>query len=61
MKNFIESVEVLKKYNKENFHIEHSITVGLVLGWFAKENGLSIDEIEYWKRVGLMHDVVLKC
>ncbi len=57
MKNFIESIEVLKKYNKEHFHIEHSLTVGLVLGWFAKDMGLSEEEIEYWKTVGLMHDI----
>ena len=46
MKNFGESVEVLKKYNKEPFHIEHGVTVGLVLGYFAKEAGLSDEEVE---------------
>lgn len=57
MKTFKESIEVLKKYNKEPFHIEHSITVGLVLGWFAKKYGLSDEEVEYWKIVGLLHDI----
>lgn len=57
MKSFIESLEVLKKYNKEIFHIEHGITVGLVLGWFAKEKGLTDEEVEYWKTVGLLHDI----
>lgn len=57
MKNFIESVEVLKKYNKEHYHVEHSITVGLVLYWFAKDKGLSDEEAEYWKIVGLLHDI----
>ena len=57
MKNFNESLEVLKKYNKEPFHIEHGITVGLVLGWFAKNKGLSENEVEYWKVVGLLHDI----
>ena len=57
MKNFKESIEVLKKYNKEPYHIEHSITVGLVLGYFAKDKGLSDEEVEYWKTVGLLHDI----
>ena len=57
MKYFTESLEVLKKYNKEAFHIEHGITVGLVLSWFAKEAGLSDEEVEYWKTVGLLHDI----
>lgn len=57
MNNFVESIEVLKKYNKEPFHIEHGITVGLVLGWFAKDEGKSDEEVEYWKTVGLLHDI----
>lgn len=57
MKDFKESLEVLKKYNKEPFHIEHGVTVGLVMGWFAKDMGLSPEEQEYWKIVGLLHDV----
>lgn len=57
MKNFNESLEVLKKYNKEPFHIEHGVTVGLVMGWFAKDMGLSTEEQEYWKVVGLLHDI----
>ena len=57
MKSFNESIEVLKKYNKEPFHIEHGITVGMVLGWFAKNAGMSDEEVEYWKTVGLLHDI----
>lgn len=57
MKSFDESLEVLKKYNKEPFHIEHGVTVGLVMGWFAKDKGLSEEEQEYWKTVGLLHDI----
>lgn len=57
MKDFNESLEVLKKYNKEPFHIEHGVTVGLVMGWFAKDMGLSVEEQEYWKTVGLLHDI----
>ena len=57
MKSFNESIDVLKKYNKEPYHIEHGITVGLVLGYFAKKQGMSESEIEYWKTVGLLHDI----
>lgn len=28
------------KYNKEHFHIEHGVTIGLALGLFANEAGL---------------------
>ncbi|MCQ2609250.1 MAG: hydrolase [Lachnospiraceae bacterium] len=57
MKNFNESLEVLKKYNKEPFHIEHGVTVGKVMKWFAKDQGLSDEEQEHWSIVGLLHDI----
>ena len=57
MKSFNESIDILKKYNKEPYHIEHGITVGLVLGYFAKKQGMSESEREYWKTVGLLHDI----
>ena len=31
--------ELLKKYNKEPFHIQHGETVSKVMGEFAKEYG----------------------
>lgn len=33
------AIELLKKYNKEEFHIRHAITVELVMEYFAKELG----------------------
>ncbi len=57
MKSFEEALEVVKKYNKEHFHIEHGVTVGYVLYWFAKDIGLSEEEAQYWKLVGLLHDI----
>ena len=33
------AVELLKKYNKEEFHIRHAYTVENVMRYFAKENG----------------------
>ncbi|MBO4725801.1 MAG: hydrolase [Firmicutes bacterium] len=48
--------ELLKKYNKEEFHIQHALTVEAVMQWFAGELGYG-DEAEYWGIVGLLHDI----
>lgn len=47
---------LLKKYNKDPFHLQHAITVEAVMKWFAKEEGYE-DEAEYWGIVGLLHDI----
>ncbi len=39
------AIELLKKYNKEEFHIRHAITVEEVMKYFAKQ--LGYDE-EFW-------------
>lgn len=51
-----EAFTLLKKYNKEPFHIQHALTVEGVMKWFAKELGYGEDE-EYWGIVGLLHDI----
>ncbi|MGI6722438.1 MAG: hydrolase [Anaerovoracaceae bacterium] len=48
--------ELLKKYNKEPFHIQHGLTLEGVMKWFAGQKGYA-DEAEYWGIVGLLHDV----
>lgn len=48
------ALELLKKYNKEEFHIRHALTVEGVMKFFAKE--LGYDE-EFWGLVGLLHDI----
>ncbi len=48
--------ELLKKYNKDSFHLQHAVTVEGVMKWFAKELGYGADE-EYWGIVGLLHDI----
>jgi predicted hydrolase (HD superfamily) len=48
--------ELLKKHNKDPFHIQHGITVEHVMGWYAKELGYG-DEADYWGIVGLLHDI----
>lgn len=47
---------LLTQYNKESFHLRHSITVEQVMGWFACKLGYA-DEVEFWSMVGLLHDV----
>jgi len=46
--------ELLLKYNKEKYHIQHAVTVEEVMKWFAKELGYDAD---YWGIVGLLHDI----
>ena len=48
--------ELLKKYNKDPFHIQHALTVEAVMRWFAVEQGYA-QEAEYWGIVGLLHDI----
>lgn len=48
--------ELLTKYNKEPFHIQHALTVEGVMKWYAKELGYGEEE-EFWGIVGLLHDV----
>ena len=51
-----EALELLKKYNKDPFHIQHAFTVEAVMKWYAKELGYDEEE-EYWGIVGLLHDI----
>lgn len=51
-----EAFILLKKYNKEPFHIQHALTVEGVMKWFASELGYE-DDAEYWGIVGLLHDI----
>lgn len=50
------ALELLKKYNKDPFHIQHAFTVEAVMKWFATEQGYAADA-EYWGIVGLLHDI----
>ena len=51
-----QALELLKKYNKEEFHILHALTVEGVMRWYAREMGYG-DEAEFWAMAGLLHDV----
>ena len=50
-----QALALLKKYNKEPFHIQHALTVEAVMRWYAKELGYG-DE-DFWGLCGLLHDV----
>lgn len=48
--------ELLKKYNKEPFHLQHALTVEGVMRWYARELGYGQEE-EFWGITGLLHDI----
>ena len=51
-----EALALLKKYNKDPFHIQHAFTVEAVMKWYAQELGYG-EEAEFWGIVGLLHDL----
>ncbi len=50
------AIEILKEYNKEEFHIKHGLTVGATMRYLAEKLGYG-DEADYWENVGILHDV----
>jgi predicted hydrolase (HD superfamily) len=48
--------ELLRKHNRDPFHLQHALTVEGVMKWFAKDQGFPGEE-EYWGIVGLLHDI----
>lgn len=51
-----EALELLKEYNKGEFHLKHGKIVGDVMRWFANELGYG-DEADFWETVGILHDL----
>ena len=47
---------LLRKYNKDLFHIQHAFTVEAVMKWYAEQLGFG-EDAEYWGIVGLLHDI----
>ena len=50
------ALELLKKYNKDEFHLRHAYTVEGVMRWYAVDQGYAGDA-DFWATVGLLHDV----
>ena len=50
-----EALEILKKYNKEEFHIHHGQVVGGVMEYFARQQ--DPERCDFWKSVGILHDL----
>lgn len=48
--------QLLKKYNKEPFHLLHALTVEGVMKWYAEHLGYD-RQSEFWGIVGLLHDI----
>ena len=51
-----EAYELLKKYNKDDFHLHHGRMVEGAMRYFAKKLGYGEEE-EFWAIVGLLHDI----
>ena len=51
-----EGVTLLKRYNKEEFHIHHGLTLEACMRYFAQKLGYEA-EADYWAMVGLLHDI----
>ena len=46
--------ELLRKYNKEPFHLRHALTVEGVMRYFAEQRG---EDADFWGAAGLLHDI----
>ncbi len=47
--------ELVGRYNKEPFHLQHAETVSKVMGEIAKEK--DPENVEFWRVVGMLHDI----
>lgn len=51
-----EAIGLLKKYNKDEFHLRHAYTVESVMRWYANDLGYG-DDADFWATCGLLHDI----
>lgn len=51
-----DALELLGKYNKEDFHIHHGLMVEGTMRYFANKLGFG-EDVDFWGTVGLLHDI----
>ncbi len=49
-----DAINLLKKYNKEEFHIRHAFTVEQIMKYFARKYN---EDEKLWGLAGLLHDI----
>lgn len=47
--------ELVARFNKDSFHMQHAEAVSKVMGELAKE--FDPDRVEFWAAVGMLHDI----
>ena len=47
--------ELVGRFNKDAFHLQHAETVSKVMGELAKE--FDPERVEFWAAVGMLHDI----
>ena len=47
--------ELVMRYNKDAFHIQHAETVSTVMGELAKK--YDPENVDFWRTVGMLHDI----
>ena len=50
-----QALQLVQRYNQEEFHLHHAKTVGWVLGCLAQTHDPG--HREYWQTVGILHDI----
>jgi len=50
-----QAFEIIRKYNKEEFHLQHAQTVSKVMAYLAGK--YDPGQEEYWAAVGMLHDI----
>lgn len=47
--------ELVKRYNRDAFHIQHAETVSKVMGELAKK--YDPERVDFWRAAGMLHDI----
>lgn len=50
-----EAYGLLRRYNEDDFHLRHGLTVEGVMRWYARD--YDPENVDFWGQVGLLHDI----